>query len=328
MSADVQQYPAALLVLAPELASVAFPDEPRASCGACPMVAEGFDPVHRCCTYHPDVPNFLVGRALRRGGIGAQKLLARLDDPAGIEARGVGNSAERRERYLNETAPAFGQPGQERCPFFVEGPLGCGIWEDRNAVCRSWHCKHEKGPRGHRAWISLRDVLSRAERVLADWCVRHGPSPLGILTRKDDWVAWFLWCADTVDHLDASKLGDAPLTGARISLMTHIARRDAPVPNRVEEAIREARTDGGRLRLGAYSLFDLREFPPEALVLLTAAGQGKAALDVEREAAAILGRPVPTGLLEALWHAGLLVDADAGADEPDPPPLDVFQAGS
>ena len=53
-----------------------LPDESRATCDRCVMMTRGevddpdvpYDPVTRCCTYTPHLPNFLVGAILGDGG--------------------------------------------------------------------------------------------------------------------------------------------------------------------------------------------------------------------------------------------------------------------
>lgn len=318
------ELPDVVRALVPELDRFAFPEERRANCSACPMITEGFDPQTRCCTYHPDLPNYTVGRALRRGGGGADLVRRRLRDAEGLTPRGVGWGSAQREAYLAHRQERFGKDNALRCPFWVEGPLSCGIWRDRGTVCRTWFCRLERGPRGLRAWWGLRDLLAEVEIALADACVARGGGPRWFVTPAQ-WEAWYLDCAEHVDQLAAAQIPvTSRLAGLRVALATHVARRDLPLPARVAQASRAVRTDGGRLRLASYSWYDDREFPVDVLAVLACVGDGRSVDDVRAEAAALLGRELPRDWLDELWAAGLLVDADAEADDPEPPPDELF----
>src|ERR1700759_1770543 len=53
--------------------------ERRATCVNCEMVRQGeFHAGLKCCTYYPDLTNFMAGAILAQGGTAAQTLLRRL----------------------------------------------------------------------------------------------------------------------------------------------------------------------------------------------------------------------------------------------------------
>src|SRR5690606_9126442 len=149
----------------------------------------------RCCTYHPALANFLVGRALSRGDAGSALVRARIARLDGVGPLGVGPPGDWAERYARARDGGFGREASWRCPYWVAGPLSCGIWQDRNMVCRSWHCKHVDGVRGHRLWASVRALGTHVETQLAAWCATDRPIP----TDAPGWEAYYLACAAQVD---------------------------------------------------------------------------------------------------------------------------------
>lgn len=162
----------------------AVPPEPRATCDDCAMCAsegpaadsrmEYFSPNVKCCTYEPDLANYLVGRALEDPDLapaGAAGLGRRIDRAVGVTPLGLAPSAAYQVLYDHAPA-AFGRAGALLCPHYVEEGGGrCGIWRHRNSVCATWFCKHERGAVGMAFWHRVRDLLRTVERTLSVWCV-------------------------------------------------------------------------------------------------------------------------------------------------------------
>lgn len=150
--------------------------EPRATCGDCVMCAGvqrsgtrvAFSPDSKCCTYIPNLPNFLTGRAL--AGPGRQSVLDRIGRRAAVTPLGLGLSQQDLRRLVG-TQSHFGQD-VVRCPHYVEESQGCAVWESRNAVCSTWFCQHERGATGVRFWHAVRDLLTAVEEQVAHRCLR------------------------------------------------------------------------------------------------------------------------------------------------------------
>jgi hypothetical protein len=159
--------------------------EPHATCGDCAMLDRGdggsrgrfFHPSTKCCTYHPDLHNFLVGQILRtdpadgaaaRGRAAVEERLAR-----GVGVTPLGMAMPPAYRLLYHHSPGlFGHALAMRCPYYIEAEGGrCGVWRHRAAVCATWHCKHERGDVGRRFWQALHQLLAVLERQLARHCV-------------------------------------------------------------------------------------------------------------------------------------------------------------
>lgn len=259
--------PDALLALVPELASLPLPEERTADCARCVMLVENgrpsadpsaFHPSTKCCTYHPQLPNFLAGRALRAGGVARDKVRARLLVPDGLEPAGILPPAPWRTAYEASREVTFGRDPALRCPFYVDGDLSCGIWEHRNSVCRSWFCRTDAGYPTQRLWRAASDALSRAEFDLADAVATLGRAP-GRDAPPAAWERWYRFCADAVDHArpDAvARVASPRLAELRQRLKEAAAAVEDPLPDVVIPSIRAARPDGDGVYLAGYSLFD------------------------------------------------------------------------
>ncbi|MCA9679100.1 MAG: hypothetical protein KC464_28990, partial [Myxococcales bacterium] len=188
--------PEAVRARLPALDDPAWQGEARADCARCPMAAAGgphpwaFSPETRCCTAHPSLANFLVGRALGRAGPGPALIRARLADPDGVTAFGIEPSAARERRYRDTIDVAFGRDVTLRCPYWVGGDHSCGVWHDRGATCRAWFCKHDHGLVGAVAWSRASFLVSELEGRIARWCVGAGGAPADPADAAA-WIAWY-----------------------------------------------------------------------------------------------------------------------------------------
>ncbi len=318
--------------LVPGLGALSFPDEGLATCAQCamgarPLAREGavtFTAAARCCTYHPTLPNWLVGRALRRGGEGAERVRARLDDPDGRDAMALGPGAARATAWRQRSDTAFGRDEALTCPLWAPGPLGCTIHADRNAVCRTWFCKVERGARGTAAWMALKTLRTDAEHRLAERCVTDGSPPTSDAPPRE-WDAWYRWCAD---HVDA--LPDAALAGARLDTLrgrVHAAtsRRDAPMPAILTPVVHDWVTLPDSVLLSSWSPYDRVEAPRWIFTLLSKLDGQRTWREAADLAATELDQAIPDGWVWHLWSRGLL-EAPTDPDAPEHPIIDVLPA--
>jgi hypothetical protein len=162
----------------------AIPDEARATCSNCAMVATNdserasgrfFGASAKCCTHIPTLANYQVGGVLvdesDEARPGRDGMLARLR--AGDGATPLGIAPPRRLAILSDAAtPAFGNNTTLLCPHFrdVDGGL-CGIWRHRNSTCTTWFCKFNRGAVGLAFWTSLQQLLAALEQELSWWAV-------------------------------------------------------------------------------------------------------------------------------------------------------------
>jgi hypothetical protein len=166
-----------------------------------------FDPVVRCCSYVPDLHNFLVGRILSDTDSAAQQGRApvqkRIADAIGVTPLGLQQPPAYALLY-GSSSEAFGRSRTLRCPHYVEDGNLCGIWRNCESTYATWFCKHVRGDLGYRFWRdTLHHLLRAVETDLARWCVSElqlGDDALRLLGASGDWTS----AADaiTVDSLD------------------------------------------------------------------------------------------------------------------------------
>jgi hypothetical protein len=160
-----------------------IPSESKATCDQCAMCDHTqerpgsnafFDPHAKCCTYLPELPNFLVGGVLADDPAaveGRASVEARLEAKIEVTPFGLGKSPVYSLLYDHATE-AFGRNRTLLCPHYIDEDGGrCGIWRHRNAVCVTWFCKHDRGAIGMKFWRTLLLLLSQVEKGLSRWCV-------------------------------------------------------------------------------------------------------------------------------------------------------------
>jgi hypothetical protein len=311
-------------VLVPELDN--WTGEPRADCARCPMAAMGpgvppewsFAHEVRCCTAHPNLANFLVGRAVRRGDPGRALVVRRLAEPEGVSARGVWWPEAYERRYRERIdAGGFGNDLALRCPYHVGAEEGCGIWQDRNAMCRAWYCKHERGHDGGITWHRADVLVTAIEERLADLLVARGAPPAAPAS-IDAWLAWFAWCADEVDRLapaDVAPILPRDVGEHRAELVQLRRRGGAPLPDVVVPAITDLTTVGDEVLVSGYSSFDAVR-APHALFSLIAKLDGRTPWRAALAAARAELR-APAWLDEALVRELYRVGAVRAVDDTD-----------
>ncbi len=189
-----------------ELLGAAIPRETQTTCAQCAMwpapgetPAPGsfhFDPVIKCCTYLPNIRNFLVGRILSDKEPDAQAGRAtvekRIADGVGVTPLGLRQTPVYSLLYDNADQ-FFGRNRALRCPHYLEAGGRCGIWRHRNSTCATWFCKHVRGKLGHEFWRhSLHELLVAVEEDLARWCVlelRPSDEMLRELVATAEWTS-------------------------------------------------------------------------------------------------------------------------------------------
>jgi len=172
-----------------------IPREADSTCDDCAMWAAPGDtsrpdffflPETKCCTYIPNLPNYLVGRILDDTdpafAAGRATVEARIDARIGVTPFGVATPSVHSFLYERGHDLAFGRSLRLRCPHYLEAAGGrCGIWRHRIGTCATWFCKHVRGAVGNRFWRALEQLLTITERHLARWCLLELRVPPGTL---------------------------------------------------------------------------------------------------------------------------------------------------
>lgn len=214
MPALVDTLPGLYRELLPALFQRAAPEETKATCADCAMcqtsavsavdavdgVSRLFRPDTKCCTYHPRLPNFLLGALLADGrpGLaeGQRRVRERLAARVGVGPQWLSAPAKYSLLYASGRQ-VFGRAATLRCPYFAQDTGACTIWAYREAVCSTWFCKYEAGADGRRFWMSLKGYLALTEIQLSRWALlqiypdyvlegRDRPAPAGTPLTVED----------------------------------------------------------------------------------------------------------------------------------------------
>jgi len=170
--------------LLPDLFDRPAVPESRATCDDCPMCDKGTSAAAngahtyladtKCCTYHPTLPNFLVGALLRdtssEHAEGRRRVRAKIEQRVGVTPRWL--SVPRKTAVMFEASRqrSFGQSKALLCPYHDAGR--CTLWRFRESVCATYFCRHDAGASGAAFWGALKEYLSHVELVLSGWAVR------------------------------------------------------------------------------------------------------------------------------------------------------------
>ena len=183
MKPILDELPALYGAFFPELFQREIPEETYATCSTCTMLPkdDGQDFLERyyyskdtkCCTYMPDIPNYLVGALLadKQPALdeGRRRMRRQIANGVGVTPRGVGPSARYQLLYREASREAFGRSRFLRCPYLLEETGGCGVWQFRAAVCSTWFCKYRAGEHGLVFWDTLRDWLGIVQHDLSTY---------------------------------------------------------------------------------------------------------------------------------------------------------------
>jgi hypothetical protein len=174
-----------------------IPAERHATCDRCAMLppsggdaraVEGdpfFSTATKCCTYLPELSNFLVGQILSDtdadSAEGRATVDARIERGLGVTPLGL----HRTPLYglLYQSSPgSFGRARAMRCPHYLEEGGRCGVWRHRESTCATWFCKYGRGWNGRIFWQRLHDTLSMAEDAVRTHCLLELGFPIRALS--------------------------------------------------------------------------------------------------------------------------------------------------
>jgi Fe-S-cluster containining protein len=240
-----EMLPAVHRHLLPSFFDESVPDETLATCHRCAMTVpdvlpertpEGFfRPDVKCCSFHPNLPNFLVGAILADESPemheGRERIRARIAARVGVGPVWLAAPRKYTLLFLASRKTSFGRSLVLRCPYFNPEGANCSIWRHRDAVCTTFFCKHVGGEDGDALWRAVESILRIVERRLAEHAARvigaeipQSSTSLDTLTLEEleerppnsstyaaTWGAWvnreetyYRACRDIVSQLDRS----------------------------------------------------------------------------------------------------------------------------
>lgn len=174
--------PDAVKALVPDSFDQPLVPEPRATCGDCAMCSKSddtesplsdfFRPDTKCCTYHPILPNYLVGALLANTDPsfdeGRRRIRAKIEQRIGVSPGWI-RMPRKYEVLLEASRAAFGRSTVLRCPYYEQTSGNCTIWRFRESVCSTFFCKHARGATAHTFWMALKGYLNVIEKTLSLW---------------------------------------------------------------------------------------------------------------------------------------------------------------
>lgn len=270
-----------------------YPEERFATCTSCLNCQSPKSPYlsTKCCTYHPSLPNYLVGGILadsgQTGELGrarAQKLVA---SGIGVTPYGLlrptAQASLRREVMPALRIPTAAEAESLLCTFYDRGH--CTVWNYREHLCSTYFCYSVGGVAGKGFWRVVNEYLKLVEREfclyalvtlgwpaeqlrlgnpLADW--QPASSARAVRRRQSAWREWagreadlYLECFRIISALDATA-ADRILgwKGRRLEERLHaslIRFTDAVIPERLQRAeatrVEDDEDNQVRVRVGA-----------------------------------------------------------------------------
>ena len=145
-----------------------IPQETKATCNncaMCPKPGEEIGPLHfrpdvKCCSFHPNLPNYLVGGILSGTDSeleeGRNLIREQIKNRIGVEPKGILPSRKWSLLYEMAHHKSFGKTQTLICPYFEQKEGNCTIWPFREAVCSTFFCKYERGEDGKRFWEGVK----------------------------------------------------------------------------------------------------------------------------------------------------------------------------
>lgn len=199
--------------LFPELVSTRAPTETEATCSQCAMCEDSlaagnrmfFSASTKCCTYHPGLPNFLVGALLSderpEFDEGRRRIREKITRRIGLTPHGILPPRQHTLVYHGVSPRVFGRAEALLCPYYHAEHGNCTIWQFRESVCSTFFCKFAHGADGARYWRTLQGMLAAIQLDLVHYALHTlGFDPERVLEKAAHEV--------TAEELDDKRLPD------------------------------------------------------------------------------------------------------------------------
>lgn len=159
------------------------PPEVFATCANCAMVnntssgpgkLRTFHPDLKCCTFHPHLPNYLVGALLAQESSSSEghvRILRAIQARSGVSPGGIAPPKVYSLLYHNKDPSAFGNSHGLLCPYYETTSGLCSVWKYREAVCSTFYCKCSGGKDGKDFWEAMKHYLFLTESTLKKYVI-------------------------------------------------------------------------------------------------------------------------------------------------------------
>ena len=151
-------------------------EEKKATCDSCAMARpryRGENPYQenlKCCTFHPFLPNFLVGAILQDPSLqtGADVLRGKIEKREYALPIGMVAPVRYQLEFNAKKEDEFGQREDWLCPYYDRLHNNCTVWRYRGVICTTFFCKSSYGSKGKNFWNEMSDYLSYVEMALME----------------------------------------------------------------------------------------------------------------------------------------------------------------
>lgn len=160
-------------IMPQEMRGLKLPEERRATCMNCPKACyEGFRRDYRCCTYHPRIPNYLIGLASHTPA--GQGMIDVLIKKNMLLPEGMSHAPQQWIDYLDDMEhERFGASQDVLCPMLDRSTGYCNVHAFRNSVCSTFFCYKDHGDVGDRFWGDVQTLGSQVEMSLSQWALEQ-----------------------------------------------------------------------------------------------------------------------------------------------------------
>jgi Fe-S-cluster containining protein len=180
--------------LIPELLDLEYPEEKIASCDNCTVCLSSQSPFlnTKCCSYHPHLPNYLVGGILNDQDLqlqeGKKRIFSQINSRIGVTPYAIipGRIYAEVDKEL-KSQEFWKRPKSllesQLCPYFDKG--NCSVWKYRENLCVTFFCSSVGGGHGKSFWNKLNQYLKMIETDLSQYTMfQLGWAPEKIKTKE------------------------------------------------------------------------------------------------------------------------------------------------
>ena len=150
--------------------------ETKATCDACIKVPQYKEDL-KCCTFHPFLPNYLIGQILldqkKSPSFITETLQHKISSRQYVLPLGIVAPVRYQVEFNELKSKQFGKREDWLCPYYDRTQNRCGIWRNRGSVCTTFYCHSSEGSKGKNFWKVVLNYLSYVEMVLCEEALVH-----------------------------------------------------------------------------------------------------------------------------------------------------------
>ncbi|MFC1508685.1 hypothetical protein ACFL60_03245 [Candidatus Omnitrophota bacterium] len=192
----IDRFPVIYSSFLPEFFNNPIHREELADCTACPMCLKPgesrepgrkyYSPETKCCTYYPNIPNYLVGAILSDKSPdydeGRLRIQERIRNHIAATPQGLLEPFDYYQRFAKKAVKGFGMNTSLLCPYYNRTNGKCSVWMIRTSVCLSFLCRTMGHEYGDDFWFANRMYFLHLENTLAYYALyKMDFDPLNIM---------------------------------------------------------------------------------------------------------------------------------------------------